>query len=289
MKTEIRRLNLEVTNYCNYNCTICPDRKERRAWWIDAEVVDYLLGKLKTELPAKYNQHFLPEVRLFISGEPSFHFDLARIVRYCQKYGFKCLIHSNGSNWKKSLSDQIGELNYDKLTVSFSLDGGSKEQYQAIRGVDNFHKVIKNIKYFCSVDRKATKIVQCIYMPDVAPTPAQILDSYTTMFAECNVSINIRRAHNWNKRDSVKGSQNKSYGPLCDFMYGDLVLYSDLNVGLCCACLNQELTFGHILNDFHGSLADAFYGSQKRRDMRDAMRNRKTVEVCSGCERYSLR
>ncbi len=278
MIPSLRRVNIEITNACNLNCRICADRRERRISYIDPIVVEFLLKELKKEMKP------FPEVRLFLSGEPTMHVRFLEVMKRTLALNVPILIHTNGIKMDEKMIDQLAQFDLENLHVSFSLDGGDPNSYREIRLNPNFDKIKSNIQYFIAKHTKAKITVQCIVTFNNKRRIPYITKLYKNMFS--GARIYVRTPHNWNVADSVNGSESKRYGFPCDFLFHDLVIYSDLTVGLCCACLNQEVTFGNIITDFNSSIIDAFY-CDGLKDYRKRMLSREYVPVCSECERYN--
>ena len=282
MNPELRRVNLELTGKCNYNCTICSYKKRRNNTMKLSDVKD-LLDFLQME--CEEEGLYLPEIRFFVAGEPSLYEYLAEAIDLA--WDFPVLIHTNGSYWDYNLSQKVCNIDHPNLRVSFSLDGGDAESYFQIRGRHSWPLVSTYVRYFCDliklVNLETTKVnIQCIADSGLRNT---IETKLRLDFPNAH-SFDVRAPHNWNVANSVEGAEKKNYGPLCDFMFHDLIMYSDMQVGLCCACLNAEKTFGDIRTDFDYNILKAF-NDPKRKAMQLAMKNKKSIDVCDKCERYN--
>ena len=64
--SEITELNIEPTNKCNLNCTICSDDKTRPQGNMSMETYEMIVMEYIKESPNG-------EIRLFLSGEPLLH------------------------------------------------------------------------------------------------------------------------------------------------------------------------------------------------------------------------
>lgn len=275
----MKRLNLELTNFCNFHCTICGDKKQRPISNMGYKDVERILNNVK-------QNGLNPEIRLFISGEPLFSPIITSVISLCALLGFKVLIHTNGSMINNHEMHEINCSGIGKnLTISVSLDGGNAEAYFAIRG--------QKYAMFSGVSEKIKKLiaccacnvqVQCIIPVDQKHMEKSIFDRYSNMFAGAKISV--RTPHNWAEKDSVPGSEQRSYSK-CDFIDNDLVIYSDGKVGLCCACLNQEITFGNIA-DYDYDVTKAFTNPELMQIRRHYKGKTIPESVpCFNCERYN--
>jgi len=248
---------------------------------MDPVVAKVLLENLKADCLSSNIP--LPEVRLFLSGEPLRNNKFVNFLHITNDLGYKTLVHTNGTLISRRLAKKIGKVKHHNLTISVSLDGGDEETYKQMRGLDFFNKVSAGIVLLCE-HANCNVVVQCLLEKQVYLHAKELIErKYKSYFPSAKVYV--RPLHNWNKKDSVEGSTKLSYGTVCDFLMHDLVIYSDLRVGLCCACLNGEHCFGHILQDWHGSIFDA-YNDPNRDSLREAMKQQSHVACCANCERY---
>lgn len=91
-------------------------------------------------------------------GEPALLPEFDAILRLLSEYGCSHIVNTSGIKKKKSIAVLLG--NGGALQLIFSLDCGTAESYRAIKGVDQFETVVKNLTEYAdaAVDRSCIKL-----------------------------------------------------------------------------------------------------------------------------------
>ncbi len=140
-----RRIVLELTNTCNFNCIMCGRTHA------DFSPNYFSLEWLKTLEPAF---RYAEEVTLMGWGEPSMHPKFQAFLEFASNFPVKKYILTNGLKLDE-MSPWIFE--YDVNIVAISLDSPDAKTNDAIRLGSDFNVIIKNIKdlvvrrYFANV------------------------------------------------------------------------------------------------------------------------------------------
>ena len=129
-----RLLNIELTSFCDANCSMCPRDNVTEFGYITLKTIDNLIKKIE-----KYN---LFEVSLSGRGEPTFHPQLIEILKKLRVLSNKISIvtTSDGLN-ENNYSDCMDNVDILRLSVS-SID--EKTFHQIHRGLD-YKKIWRNI------------------------------------------------------------------------------------------------------------------------------------------------
>lgn len=129
------KMDYEVSNKCNFRCTMCLLR----------EVADRMPPTMKYEDFERSieEQYGLIEVKLQGLGEPLLNPDFFRMVDLCVSKDIWVRTITNGSvldrneNYKKLVDKKVGE-------IGVSIDGATKETFEKIRVGSNFEQVVDN-------------------------------------------------------------------------------------------------------------------------------------------------
>jgi MoaA/NifB/PqqE/SkfB family radical SAM enzyme len=137
-------LYLETTNRCNLLCTTCPrtyaelEPPADMSWGLFTSIVEQT-----------------PELKRAVLhgvGEPMLVKDLPRMVRYLKDRGIHVVFNTNGTVLNPRNGRALIEAGLDELRVSF--DAADAKSYRAIRGKDVFHRILRNVRAFCELQRR---------------------------------------------------------------------------------------------------------------------------------------
>ena len=130
-------LEIDLTNRCNHRCSFCfyAEHISINKDSLDTEIIKKRLAEAK-ELGTK-------GISFTGGGEPMIHKNYEEILIFTKKLGFDVGTITNGSI--------ITEKNVDVLIknlqwIRISLAGGDAKSYSKVQGVDQFDKVVNNIK-----------------------------------------------------------------------------------------------------------------------------------------------
>lgn len=148
-----KEMDIEITSYCNYRCTMCPHSLIRNC---DAQNMPF--EKIK-----KLNHFFQYCKRVMIQGdgEPLMHPEFVDISNYISGYGCKLCTTTNLSLLTEETAHVLAEK-YDLVTIS--CDAGNKSLYEAIRVNGNFEKFSDNLKLLMSVADPDKIVVNAVIM-----------------------------------------------------------------------------------------------------------------------------
>ena len=137
-------LYLEVTNRCNLLCTTCPrtyvelEPPADLSWELFRSIVD--------QVPD------LGRAVLHGVGEPMLVKALPRMVRYLKDRGTYVLFNTNGTVLNDRNGRALIDAGLDELRVS--LDASTRESYRAVRGMDYFDRILRNVARFRALQER---------------------------------------------------------------------------------------------------------------------------------------
>lgn len=151
-KIELGEILLEITTRCNLNCLHCFNRPNDNNIDMSFEEIDFIINKCK-----KYGAN-----KIAISGgEPLVHLEIKEIIKNCAKYpDIQFLITTNGLLLNKELILLIQSI--PNIEVQISIDGTTKEIYEATRGLDTFCHFIKGLSLLVKSEIKNIHARTCI-------------------------------------------------------------------------------------------------------------------------------
>jgi MoaA/NifB/PqqE/SkfB family radical SAM enzyme len=129
---------LETTNRCNLLCTTCPRTYEEleppadMSWDLFTSIVD--------QVPD------LERAVLHGVGEPMLVKHLPKMVGYLKARGTYVLFNTNGTVLNEKNGRALIDAGLDELRVS--LDASNAKSFLAIRGVDYFNRILRNVRRF---------------------------------------------------------------------------------------------------------------------------------------------
>ena len=288
---EARMVFLEVTNYCNFLCSFCPQGiSTRPTEHMDTELARDLIKQLH-EAGYKENLYF------HILGEPLLHPNIFEIVRFASKRIPRSILFTNGSLLTDSNIESVFEAQPNELMISmqlvdeesFGLRGScmSWDQYVSqIRHAVQYkltHSTPTLLRVSAGIRKEDTLCPDEDYFPRISPTTSrsnlielfsdvpgldtrwvrEILNSTEIPFKgrlelAPGVSISIKPMGNW-RRTYRDEETERGYCPLVGKEFGILS--------------NGNVVFCHI--DYDGKTA---YANARDGELRNILQN-SSIEI----------
>lgn len=138
IKSMINELQLELTNYCNSRCTMCPREYLQRPFgYISCLEATNIINQavalgVKTVKPQWY-------------GESLLHPNYLDLIAYIKRLGLRVIITTNGVLMTRERADELLRLGADR--INFSIDSANKNDYEEIRRGLSFETVKSNLEY----------------------------------------------------------------------------------------------------------------------------------------------
>ena len=140
-----KMLNIYITNAFNLRCTHCFMKSGT---------------KLKSELKLEDWMNVLSDFKAFggenvtfSGGEPLMFQGFAEVLKYVHNKGLKVTLLSNGLLWTESMIKELAPL-IDE--IQFSIDGANEKTNAAVRGKDNFDRVVETVIKFSNYGVKTS-------------------------------------------------------------------------------------------------------------------------------------
>lgn len=289
-------MDIEPTQRCNYKCRMCMTHKTKRP--------DLTLEEFKTVIDEQYG---LMEIKIQGVGEPFLNTDFIEMIKFAKKRHLWVRTTTNGSllghdqNYKKLVDSNVNDVN-------ISIDGATKDVYEAIRKGGRFERIIENCKLINDYNNRVRKttvrawvVLQALNIQEIYQFPEFFAElgfkemaysfamhnygqnGQNSEVAEIDIKdLDMRRLETLAARFKIKinfwfypSYSTKHY---CKIPFERVYLTTDKKVLPCCYVANQEVvTFGPY-NDFKT------VWFQDYAPIRQKMRNQNTVPgFCKRC------
>ena len=136
-------INLEPTNACNLSCTVCSLDRRQPTGLMDIDLAKAILDDAA--------ETGVPEVRFFLAGEPLLHRQLPDMIKYASDLGLKTVIHTNATKLTPAIGRELVLTGLQE--ISFSFNGQSAEEYEAIHHGAVYQTTLENIVGFLKVKK----------------------------------------------------------------------------------------------------------------------------------------
>jgi MoaA/NifB/PqqE/SkfB family radical SAM enzyme len=222
---------LEVSAFCNANCLYCTREVMRREL---GTMSDELYGRLIEQIKE------YPETRLYLSGfgEPLMDKGLADKVAVAKQAGIRSVgFFSNLSLLTPERAEELVAAGLDNIDVS--IDGGTPETYNRIRRHLNFETTIANLRYLASVKRAGRPLITVDTV--VTPENEAEIPQLRRLLRGVADRVVFRRPESWAGQITLPAGMKTPHGgilpryrPPCIHLWGQMNVYWDGTVPLCC-------------------------------------------------------
>lgn len=162
MEGILPKLDLNVTNRCNFRCIHCAfDSGLIKMPELSLNELEKILRETKELGGRKID---------ITGGEPTLRKDLFEIIKLAKSFDYKVELVTNGSNIEEEKLKKFKEIGLDSTAIS--LDGSNYETYSRIRNVSSeiYEKVLKGIDLSLRLGFP-TKINTVVFESNLEDTP----------------------------------------------------------------------------------------------------------------------
>lgn len=229
-------VSIEPSNICNSQCVMCPYPKMTRPKEVmRMDLFKKIVEDCFKEGVQKFNLNFYNEPFL----DPLI-FDR---IKYLKSKGLKVGLFSNASVVDESMHDKIFESGID--TISFSVDGATKETYEKIRNGLNFEKTVKNVINL--IDKRngmslSKPKIRVVFVQQEANRKE--LEEYKRFWKDKVDSVVISKDDNRNSNSSFFKYSSKRKPFPCRQIWTEIITTSNGKVILCCVDADGSVILG---------------------------------------------
>lgn len=273
------RLWVETSTRCNLRCPMCPN-KDLPAGARDTMDLE-LFQKIVEQARGMVNDLYLHH-----RGEPFTNPALFDMIRCAEAAGLRTRFHSNGALLTAEKADKL--LDAQPSMVSFSVDGFSKEPYEAARPGAVFEKTIENIFHLARAraargQRHPYLVVERIRFrkPHPGETPEAIAALRKQFLAAGVDEVIEKEEYEWSTPGAAECDQPRLRN-CCTFPWYAMVICADGTVTPCPQDFWAQMKLGDVRTT---SLKDIWRG-EPYRALRRALRDDiDGLELCRKCDR----
>lgn len=271
-------IHIEVTNYCNAKCTLCPHTKMKRSkgympWHIFEKIVNECTQFEGTGL--KFILHK--------DGEPLMDSLLFKRIDFIKEKVKKSKVHFNTNAMLLSEDKIINILNSPLDSITFSVDGASSETFDNIRIGLKYETVEENILNFFKKKKGMDKNIHVTMQMVINKDNMYEISKYKELWVEKADRIFIKKAHNFLvQKTSIHGSDlSEKQLSRCRMPFLLMLFYWNGDVALCCWDYDNLVGLGNVERD---SILN-IYNNAKFNEIREAMKikNCKDIKPCNIC------
>lgn len=287
--TELREINIELVNYCNLRCKWCSLDHAQKKYVMSEEILKRLFDNLASD--KRFNG--VKSILLWSGGETLLHPRLVDMLAIIKEYkdsfvrqgrSFPSVILlTNGVLLNKEISRKLVDLGLLDF-IRFSVDGGSREKYEELRGGARWDVVDKNIIDFVAINQGKIKTGIISIIENGKDLCADWMSDEFRQLLQMVDDVELRHPHDWIGDIHVDGSQEKEFQNRCTFLFHTVVILPNGDVTVCCNDLNGKGAIGNLYKENLFQI----YDSPRRREMiRNLKRGKRDkIDLCRNCRGY---
>ncbi|MBV4421994.1 radical SAM/SPASM domain-containing protein [Clostridium tyrobutyricum] len=286
-----RYIDIELTNYCNYNCFMCPvgtGMMKRQQGFMSDNTYNIILNQIK--------DYKIP-IRFIRWGEPTLHKKFIEYIIEAKKLGIICHFNTNGTLLTEEDIKQLIEIELD--SIKFSFQGVDEKSYSEMRNSNYYNSLLDKIKLVHKM--RGNKQFPYIHVASTITyeTKNQINDFKKNIQEYCDLvtigrtvleHIDIDKVKlSLDKKDMLKELKTKEsvikkHYNCCPEIFDKLSINWNGDVTACCRDYDNKMLVGNINES---SLID-IWNSDKINSFRKILGENKydKLELCKTCYDY---
>lgn len=270
-------LKLELTNYCNLACPICPHAQMRReVGYMRPELFRRIVEQAAPELEFAYLHHL---------GESLFHGQIGELVRVGRSTGAAMGLSTNATFLDERKGRALLESELDFLVIS--LDGATPETYERVRVGGEFGVTVENVRRFLRLRRALAAATSVVVQLVVTPANRHEVERFAADWRDDGAQVMIKEARDWAGQVALPGlpPPRPSSAP-CKMLWTELTVLWDGAVVPCANHYERE----NVLGDLARQTLDEVWNGAPLQALRAAHLADATggVRVCGTCPRHAF-
>jgi len=235
-------LLLDIHNYCNAKCVICPYTKLQgkipqgfMTWNLYTKILDDYC-----ELMKKYS--FKGKLVYCQMAEPFLLKDISKWVKYAIDRGIEIYFNTNASLLTPSVVDSLIEIGFNGL-FNISFFGITKEIYECNMGL-NYENTMKNLEYLLQKYPNENIFINAVPYNWPKGEKEKLLRHWKERNVSVNISVFLSRSGLL--RNLRKSTKKRIAGCLTERVLYEMVISFNGDVLLCCHDMAREVILGNL-------------------------------------------
>ena len=277
---------LETIRACNARCTMCTIPQ----WTTKgSKMQESLFSKISEEM--SHYSGWINSVCLSRNGEPLLDKTLAEKIKILKHYGIKNVTFStNASLLYEEKARELIESGLDD--IRFSVDGATKETFEAVRKGLKYEEVLENCLRFIQLRNERGHIPRVqirMVLQKANCHEEQVWRDFWKSKVSKNDIVYSKTMASWgNQLDSYEGQKEIDRYALtpCISPWSTLIVHFNGKVPLCGCDFNHRVLLGDISTDS----IQKVWQSQEYDNIRrlHASGNRNNIQLCRGCNIWDI-
>ena len=274
---KFNKIYIEITNYCNLNCSFCSKDKRIKK---EMSILEFcnVINKIKNHTKSIY---------LHIKGEPLLHSNLDEILTICDENNIVVKITTNGTLLKKKI-EILKKHHIKQINVSLHSENGIENYFEDVfSSCDELSKnttivyriwVLNNLE----LDELSTKTVEKIKKYyNLSTTMVEKIIKEKNIKLKDNIYLDKDNEFIWPNESINDNNDNSDNGGYCLATKSHIGILSNGVVVPCCLDSEGIINLGNI---FEQDLEEII-NSDLFKSINEGFRNKKVVcDLCKNCE-----
>lgn len=266
-------VRIESTNICNANCSTCT----REIMTRPTGIMDMDLFK---KIVDECSHHKIKAIHLHNFGEPLIDNKIFEKIFFAKQKNIQTRLFSNLSMLNREKAAKLIESGLSRIKIS--IDGNSKETYEAIRRGLGFDRVVENINILIEERKRlksATPRIGLIFVETGQNRHEK--EAFIKKWKGKVDTIDISSYHNW--AGGLKDSMRPDYRQLpCPRIWQTFTVLWNGDAALCCMDYDGQEILGNV---GYSSIRDIFNGQRLAEIRRFHLKGEfSKVPICEKCD-----
>ncbi len=274
-------LGIEFTSICDLKCKWCSLDNSRAKGFMEPKLFKKILDDIsQSDIKIKH-------ITLHHAGETLLHPKFREMLeilgekkKNTPNFPYISLL-TNATTLDDNKINAILETNSIDW-MRFSIDGGNKKDFEAIRRGAKWENVLSNVNKFLDKNKKTGKNIKTSILCLMTNPSKQVSEEFKKLLEKVD-EYRINPPHNWDGSKNL-GLKSKSIKGGCWRALKSMAILWDGRVVPCCADLNGR----GIIGDLKTQKLYKVYLGKERLEILNKMKNnqRSKIELCKNCSNF---